>query len=69
MESTRIIDLSVVLANAPRDCWLALNEDESKIVGRGETIQEVVEEARKAGVEDPIIIWSPKSRSLRVLKG
>jgi len=69
MDSTRIIDLSVVLANAPRECWLALNEDESRILGRGETIKDAVEEARKAGVEDPIIIWSPKSWTPRVLRG
>jgi len=57
----QIVDLAALLRDAPRNCWLALNEDESKIVGRGETVEEAVAEARKAGVEDPIIVWSPKS--------
>lgn len=57
----RFVDLSEILAKAPRNCWLALNEDETAIVGKGETMREAVEEARKNGVEDPIVLWSPKS--------
>jgi len=53
-------DLSTLLEKAPRNCWLALNEDETKLVGRGETVQEAVDEAKKNGVGDPIIIWAPK---------
>ena len=54
------VDLSELLATAPRDCWLALDEEERIIVGRGETVQEALAEAQKAGVNDPIIVWSPK---------
>jgi cation diffusion facilitator CzcD-associated flavoprotein CzcO len=52
--------LSTVLRNASRDCWLALSEDESAVVGRGETAVDAVEEAKRAGVEDPILVWAPK---------
>ncbi len=62
------IDLTELLANAPRDRWLALNEDETAIVGSGETIQEAVSEATKAGVIDPIICWSPRERVPAVLE-
>jgi len=65
---TKYVDYAEVLADAPRDCWLALNEDETKVVGRGETVQEAVEEAKRAGVEDPVILWSPKRRIASVLK-
>ena len=54
-------DLAALLSNAPRDCWLALNEDETVVVGRGETIEEAIDEARKNNVEDPILIWAPKT--------
>lgn len=64
-----IIDLTELLINASRDCWLALNEDQSKIVGRGQTVQEAVEEAHANGVDDPIIIWSPKAWTARVYWG
>jgi len=53
-------DLSQILEKAPRECWLALAADESKIVGRGEDIAEAVEEAKSNGEDDPVIIWAPK---------
>lgn len=62
------VDLAAVLADAPRECWLALNENETRIVGRGETVAEAVVEAKKAGVEDPIVMWSPKRRIPHTLK-
>ncbi len=57
----KVVDLSQILANAPRNCWLALNEDQTEVIGRGETIKEAVAEARGKGIEDPIILWSPKA--------
>ncbi len=57
----KVVDLSEVLANAPRNCWLALNEEETAIVGRGDTMKGAVEEARRNGVEDAILLWSPKA--------
>jgi hypothetical protein len=57
----KVLDLSLILENAPRNCWLALNEEQSVIIARGETAKDAVEEARRRGVEDPILLWSPKS--------
>jgi hypothetical protein len=53
-------DLSVVLQDAPRECWLALTHDETKVVGRGENIIEAVADAKEHGEDDPLLIWSPK---------
>lgn len=61
-----VIDLTEVLRNASRDCWLALNEEQNRVVGRGETIKEAVAEAKKNGIDDPIITWSPKIWTARV---
>ncbi len=69
MPAGQAVDLSELLRNAPRNCWLALTDDESKIVGRGESVNEAVEEAKKAGVEDPVVIWSPKTWIQIVLEG
>lgn len=49
-----------LLVGAARNAWLALNEDETKIVGKGDTLEEAMAEARKNGVNDPVVIWSPK---------
>lgn len=64
---SQAVDLVVLLKDAPRNCWLALSEDESRIVGRGETVEEAVAEAKRAGIEDPIIVWSPRTRIPSVL--
>ena len=56
-------DLSKVLEKAPRDCWLALAKDASKVVGRGENIEEAVREAKENGEDDPLVVWAPKTWS------
>ena len=53
-------DLSVLLEKAPRECWLALTKDETKVVGRGENIAQAVEEAKENGEDDPVVLWAPK---------
>jgi hypothetical protein len=60
------IDLTELLLGASRECWLALNEEQNRVVGRGQTIKEAVDEAKKNGVDDPIIVWSPKVWTPRV---
>ena len=68
MPSGQVVDLSELLRSAPRNCWLALSDDESRIVGRGESIAETIEQAKKAGVEDPVVVWSPKTWIPMILK-
>lgn len=48
------------LQSAPLDTWIALSEDESKIVAVGSTYSEVVDKSERAGVSDPVIIKTPK---------
>ncbi len=50
-----------VLRSAPLNSWIALSEDESKIVAVGSTFSEVVTKSEEAGVSDPIIIKTPKA--------
>jgi alkanesulfonate monooxygenase SsuD/methylene tetrahydromethanopterin reductase-like flavin-dependent oxidoreductase (luciferase family) len=69
LSNNQAIDLSALLRDAPRNCWLALSDDETRIIGRGETIAEAMEEATKAGVDDPVIMWSPKNWIPAVLRG
>jgi hypothetical protein len=48
------------LQSAPPDSWIALSKDESKIVAVGETYEEVVTASDSAGVNDPVIVKTPK---------
>ncbi len=48
------------LESAPLDSWVALSEDESKVVAAGSTYDEVVRNSEIAGVSDPVLIKTPK---------
>jgi D-serine dehydratase len=48
------------LRDTKPDSWVALSEDESRVVGHGDTYREAVEEARRNGEEDPLLIKTPE---------
>ena len=56
-----------MLAQAPRDGWIALSEDESRIVGSGSTMEEAVSAAANQGVDEPVLVKSPKEWGQKVL--
>jgi hypothetical protein len=49
------------LKSAPLDSWIALSEDESKIVAVGDSYSDVVSKSESAGVSDPVLVKTPKS--------
>ncbi len=49
-----------LLSSAPLNSWIALSEDESRIVAVGATYAEVVERSEQAGVSDPLILKTPE---------
>lgn len=49
-----------LLRTAPLNSWIALSEDESRIVATGATYSEVVERSESAGVSDPLILKTPE---------
>ena len=49
------------LTGAPRNAWVALDEEETRVVGSGSTLKQAVAEAREHGVDDPVVVWSPAS--------
>lgn len=48
-----------ILRSAPLNSWVALSEDETRLVAVGATYQEAVTESEKAGVSDPILVKTP----------
>ena len=55
-----------ILNEAKPNSWLAFSSDESKVVGRGDTYSEAVEDAEKHGEADPVLIkipdnWEPRA--------
>jgi Family of unknown function (DUF5678) len=51
---------SKLLREAPRDCWVAIAEEEARIVAHGRDYSDVVNEAENAGFNDPLMIRIPK---------
>jgi len=49
------------LESAPLDSWIALSEDETKIVAVGSSYAEAVEKSESAGVTDPVLVKTPKA--------
>ncbi len=49
------------LRSAPLDSWVALSEDETKIVAIGATYDEAVRNSESAGVYDPVLVKTPKN--------
>jgi len=59
-QDTRRLEL---LRSAPLNSWIALSEDESRIVATGATYSEVAERSELAGEADPLIIKTPEQWS------
>ena len=48
------------LRSAPLDSWVALSEDETRVVAVGATYEEAVRNSERVGVSDPVIVKTPK---------
>jgi hypothetical protein len=48
-----------ILGGAPQGKWIALSEDESRIVGTGNTMREAIAAAARSGVDEPVLIKLP----------
>ena len=49
-----------VLQNAPPNSWVALSEDESRVIGVAATYDDAVDLAAKEGIEDPVLLKTPE---------
>jgi hypothetical protein len=47
------------LRDAPLNSWIALSDDETKIVARGATYQEVADQLDEAGDDTAVIVKTP----------
>ena len=52
-----------LLRSAPLNSWIALSEDETRIVATGATYSEAVERSEREGVSNPLILKTPEQWS------
>lgn len=51
-------DLSKILEPYSNE-WVALSEDEERVVGHGKTVKEAIEKAKAKGVNSPVVTKVP----------
>ena len=55
-----------ILSEAKPNSWVALSSDESRVVGRGDSYEQAIEDAQKHGEDDPLLIKIPDNWEPRV---
>jgi hypothetical protein len=60
-------DLSKLLAGVPKGAWVALSQDEGRVVAYAAELQEALQKARAAGEKDPVVVRVPETDSLSLL--
>lgn len=61
MSATLNTSRSEALRGAPLDSWIALSEDETRVIATGATYEEVAKQLDDAGDKDSVILKTPKS--------
>lgn len=54
-------DFSGLLDGIPKGAWVALSQDESRVVTYAAELQEVLRTAREAGEDSPVILRVPEA--------
>ncbi len=60
MSPAPALDFSALLKDIPRGAWVALTADRTKVVSYGSDVRQVIEEARRRGSKEPIIMRVPE---------
>jgi len=60
-------DISKLLEGVPKGAWVALSADEERIIAYAAELQDVLQKAREAKEEKPVIIRVPESDASTLL--
>jgi hypothetical protein len=63
MTTALAFDFGSLLKDIPRGAWVAILSDQTRVVTFGAEVRGVLEEARKKGEQDPIILRVPEAQS------
>jgi Family of unknown function (DUF5678) len=62
--ATALIHFAELLKDVPAGVWVAISEEEQKVVAFGADIQQVIAEARDKGVKTPLIVKAPDRQQI-----
>ena len=54
-------DVSKLISDVPKGAWVALSQDESRVVAYAAELQEVLKKAADAGESKPVVIRVPEA--------
>jgi len=60
-------NISKLLANVPRGSWVAISQDEERLIAYGAELSDVLKRAKEKGEQDPIVTRVPESDSITLL--
>jgi hypothetical protein len=60
-------DISKLLADVPRGAWVALSKDEERLIAYAAELQDVIQKAKDAGENDPIVTRVPETDTTTLL--
>ncbi len=66
MPSIKTLDAKLLAGIAP-GTWVAISQDQERIVGQGGSIDEALERAKLAGEEHPFLVRVPAAGSALIL--
>lgn len=66
MPAVKTLNEELFVGIAP-SAWVAISEDQERVVATGETIEEVLQKARAEGVAHPFVIRVPAKNSALIL--
>jgi hypothetical protein len=60
-------DISKLLADVPKGAWVALSKDEERLIAYAAELQDVIQKAKDAGENDPIVTRVPETDTTTLL--
>ena len=60
-------DISKLLADVPKGAWVALSKDEERLIAYAAELQDVIQKAKDAGENDPIVTRVPETAGTTLL--
>ena len=61
------IDFEGLTKDVPRGKWVAISSDHARVVAHGDSVDEVISGAERAGENDPLIARVPEENTVLVL--
>ena len=63
------VDLTTLLKDIPKGAWVAISDDNQSVVTFGADMRVVLEDAKKKGVQKPLIVRNPLELASLILYG